>query len=46
MYVWGDTDKIAKSQADHLCQEFKLASQIQNSTATISQQTPSSANTM
>ena len=46
MYVWGDTDMIDKSQADHLCQEFKLASQIQNRTATIAQQTPSSANSM
>ena len=46
MYVWCETDKIDESQADHLVQAFKWASQIQDSTASIAQQIPSSANSM
>ena len=47
MYVcMYETDKIDESQADHLVQAFKLASQIQDGTASIAQQIPSSANSM
>ena len=46
MYVWCETAKIDESQADHLVQAFKLASQIQDGTASIAQQIPSSANSM